>query len=176
MLYARILVQWRYGADGSHLQAVGLMRDKWERDDTQVCARTSRKSCTSFYKPVRVTSAVEDQQLRTAAKFDLLNNPRYRFGDIGFGRLFADVYKDICRFVRAKEMVRLGKCWQADVGSLKAGTVQSLADDLLQYALTINEEHLRTNFLKECGKWQQRRFGKPISRSPERLSFAVQHL
>ena len=38
------------------------------------------------------------------------------------------------------------------------GVVQELADDLLQYALTINEEHLRTNFLKECGKWQQRRF------------------
>ena len=35
---------------------------------------------------------------------------------------------------------------------------KSLADSLLQYVLTINEEHLRTNFLKECGKWQQRRF------------------
>jgi len=35
---------------------------------------------------------------------------------------------------------------------------KSLADGLLQYALTIREEHLRTNFLKECAKWQQRRF------------------
>ena len=35
---------------------------------------------------------------------------------------------------------------------------KSLADGLLQYALTIREEHLMTNFLKECAKWQQRRF------------------
>jgi putative DNA primase/helicase len=142
----------------------GLMRDKWERDDYRKSTlERAVKSCTSFYKPVRVTSAVEDfnnisGQLQD---FDLLNNPRYRFGDIGFGRLFADVYKDICRFVpeRKKWYVFSGKCWQADVGSLKAMELcKSLADDLLQYALTINEEHLRTNFLKECGKWQQRRF------------------
>lgn len=142
----------------------GLMRDKWERDDYRKSTlERAVKSCTSFYKPVRVISAVEDfnnisGQLQS---FDLLNNPRYRFGDIGFGRLFADVYKDICRFIpeRKKWYVFSGKCWQADVGSLKAMELcKSLADDLLQYALTINEEHLRTNFLKECGKWQQRRF------------------
>jgi putative DNA primase/helicase len=142
----------------------GLMRDKWERDDYRKSTlERAVKSCTSFYKPVRITYAAEDfnnisGQLQD---FDLLNNPRYRFGDIGFGRLFADVYKDICRFVpeRKKWYVFSGKCWQADVGSLKAMELcKSLADDLLQYALTINEEHLRTNFLKECGKWQQRRF------------------
>ena len=141
-----------------------LMRDKWERDDYRKSTlERAVKSCTSFYKPVRITYAAEDfnnisGQLQD---FDLLNNPRYRFGDIGFGRLFADVYKDICRFVpeRKKWYVFSGKCWQADVGSLKAMELcKSLADDLLQYALTINEEHLRTNFLKEYGKWQQRRF------------------
>jgi putative DNA primase/helicase len=142
----------------------GLMRDKWERDDYRKSTlERAVKSCTSFYKPVRITYAAEDfnnisGQLQD---FDLLNNPRYRFGDIGFGRLFADVYKDICRFVpeRKKWYVFSGKCWQADVGSLKAMELcKSLADDILQCALTINEEHLRTNFLKECGKWQQRRF------------------
>uniref|UniRef100_UPI000A7D3227 DNA primase family protein n=1 Tax=Ndongobacter massiliensis TaxID=1871025 RepID=UPI000A7D3227 len=45
------------------------------------------------------------------------------------------------------------------MGTLKAMELcKSLADGLLQYTLTINEEHLRTSFLKECGKWQQRRF------------------
>lgn len=120
-------------------------------------------SCTSFYKPVRVSSPADDfnkiyGQLQS---IDFLNNPRYRFGDIGFDRLFADVYRDICRFVpeRKKWYVFGGKCWQADVGSLKAMKLcKSLADSLLQYALTIREEHLRTNFLKECAKWQQRRF------------------
>lgn len=142
----------------------GLMRDKWERDDYRKSTlERAVKSCMSFYTPVRVSSASDDfnnisGQLQS---FDLLNNPRYRFGDIGFGRLFADVYKDICRFVpeRKKWYVFSGKCWQSDVGSLKAMELcKSLADSLLQYALTINEEHLRTNFLKECGKWQQRRF------------------
>lgn len=142
----------------------GLMRDKWERDDYR--ASTLEKavnSCTSFYRPVHVSSPADDfndisGQLQS---FDLLYNPRYRFGDIGFGRLFADVYRDICRFVpeRKKWYVFGGKCWQADVGSLKAMELcKSLADGLLQYALTIREEHLRTNFLKECAKWQQRRF------------------
>jgi putative DNA primase/helicase len=142
----------------------GLMRDKWERDDYRKSTLDRAvKSCTSFYKPVRALSAADDfnnisGQLQS---FDLLNNSRYRFGDIGFGRLFADVYKDICRFVpeRKKWYVFSGKCWQADVGSLNAMELcKSLADGLLQYALTINEEHLRTNFLKEYGKWQQRRF------------------
>mgnify|MGYP000952643638 FL=1 len=142
----------------------GLMRDKWERDDYRKSTfERAVNSCTSFYKPARITYAADDfnnisGQLQD---FDLLNNPRYRFGDIGFGRLFADVYKDICRFVpeRKKWYVFNGKYWQADVGNLKAMELcKSLADSLLQYALTINEEHLRTNLLKECGKWQQRRF------------------
>jgi hypothetical protein len=130
----------------------GLMRDKWERDDYRASTlNRAVNSCTSFYKPVRVSSPADDfndiyGQLQS---FDLLNNPRYRFGDIGFGRLFADVYRDICRFVpeRKKWYVFQDKCWQADVGSLKAMELcKSLADSLLQYALTIREEHLSTSF------------------------------
>jgi putative DNA primase/helicase len=142
----------------------GLMRDKWQREDYRIFTlERAIKSCTSFYRPVRISSATEDFDniSERLQKLNLLNNPRYRFGDIGFGRLFADIYKGICRFVpeRKKWYVFNGKFWQADIAGLKSMELcKSLADNLLKYALTISEEHLRTNFLKECGRWQQRRF------------------
>jgi len=56
----------------------GLMRDKWERDDYRASTlERAVNSCTSFYKPVRVSSPADDfsdisGQLQS---FDLLNNP-----------------------------------------------------------------------------------------------------
>lgn len=49
-------------------------------------------------------------------------NPRYKHGDLGKGRLFADIFKEVARYVpeRKKWYIYDGIRWVADVGSLKA--------------------------------------------------------
>ncbi|WP_320123029.1 phage/plasmid primase, P4 family [uncultured Sphaerochaeta sp.] len=144
-------------------RASGLMREKWERDDYRTNTLRNAVSMTrEFYKPAITGPASEDfnDVLGILVRFDVLNNPRYRNSDIGSGRLFADVYKDIARYVpeRRKWYIYDGKRWVADIGSLKAMELcKDLADSMLLYALSIKEENARTGFLKNCQKWQQRR-------------------
>lgn len=99
--------------------------------------------------------------LQTLIHFDPVNDQRYRGGDIGFGRLFADVYKSIARYVpeRKKWYVYDGSRWAADIGSLKAMELcKDLADSLMIYTLSLKDEAVRMNYLNESRKWQQRRF------------------
>ena len=73
------------------------MRDKWERDDYRASTlNRAVNSCTSFYKPVRVSSPADDfndiyGQLQS---FDLLNNPRFA-SEISALEAFCDVLWDI---------------------------------------------------------------------------------
>jgi len=142
----------------------GLMRDKWERDDYRnATLENAVKSTTEFYKPINISSATEDfsNLADILATLDIVNNSRYRSGDMGFGRLFADVYNGIAQYVpeRKKWYVYSGQRWIPDVGSLKVMELaKDLADALLMYTLTIKDENIRTNYLEQCRKWQQRRF------------------
>lgn len=141
----------------------GLMRDKWEREDYRIATLNKAVTTTKeFYKPT-VTSPAEDfnELLPVLSELDIPNNRRYRCGDIGYGRLFADVYKDIARYVpeRKKWYVYDGKRWTADIGSLVVMELcKELADTLMLYALSIKDESVRTYYIGECKKWQQRRF------------------
>ena len=54
----------------------------------------------SFMPPVSVSAADDFNDLaQTLLALDPAQNSRYKGGDIGFGRLYADVYKDIARYV-----------------------------------------------------------------------------
>lgn len=88
------------------------------------------------------------------------NNDKYRWTDSGNGRLFADVFKDKARYVpeRKKWFYFDGNHWCEDVESLKTMELcKELANALLKHAITITDEHKRTEFLKHCNKWQVRR-------------------
>ncbi|WP_311564679.1 hypothetical protein [Peptoniphilus duerdenii] len=80
------------------------------------------KKCTTFYSPM-MTTADEDFNdiLAKFMEFNLLENSRYRSGDIGYGRLFADMYKEIARYLpeRKKLFVYDGKRWVPDIANLK---------------------------------------------------------
>lgn len=142
----------------------GLMRDKWERDDYRATTLEKAVSATSeFYTPYRVSSATEDfsDTVQKLISIDAVNNSRYRSGDMGFGRLFADVYNGVAQYVpeRKKWYVYDGQRWVADIGSLKVMELaKNLADSLVLYALTIKDETIRTSYMEHCRKWQQRRF------------------
>ncbi len=141
----------------------GLMRDKWERDDYRTATlENAVRNTTEFYKPIKISSAAEDfgNLADILSEFDVTNNSRYRSSDMGFGRLFADVYNGIAQYVpeRKKWYVYDGKVWKSDISSLKVMELaKELADALLIYTLTIKDENVRTNFLEHCRKWQQRR-------------------
>ena len=141
----------------------GLMREKWERDDYSSATLVKAVEMSSaFYAPI-VTSAAEDFDGPTArlSELDPANNKRYSGGDIGFGRLFADMYKDIARYVpeRKKWYIFDNKRWVADIGGLQAMELaKELSDALVVYTATIRDETRRAAFLEFCKKWIQRRF------------------
>lgn len=88
------------------------------------------------------------------------NNARYPWSDIGSGRLFADCFRDIARFVpeRKSWYCYLDGIWSPDIGSLLTMEMcKNLADSLMVYALTIQNERQRQEYLKYCSKWQTRR-------------------
>ncbi len=141
-----------------------LYREKWEREDYR--AATLEKAVaatTTFYTPAPMVDAAEefsDLQVKLT-ELDPVANKRYRSGDIGFGRLYADIYKDIARYVpeRKKWYIYNGKCWVADISSLMAMELcKDLADALVVYAVSIKDETTRVSYLEHCKKWQQRRF------------------
>jgi len=140
-----------------------LCRDKWNREDYS--RRTIEKAVsgtTEFYKPLSVPSASMDfnDAAQKLVSLDIVSNKRYAGNDIGFGRLFADVFKDIARFVseRKKWFVFDGTRWVADsAGLLVTELGKDLADALLIYASTLHDEDKRSLILAWCKKWVQRR-------------------
>lgn len=142
----------------------GLYRDKWDRDDYR--ERTMEKAisgCKEFYRPLSVSTAMEDFD-PTVASLVALNaasNKRYGMNDIGFGRLFADVFKPIARYVeeRKKWFVYDGTRWFADAAGLRIAELgKKLADALLVYAAGLHDEEQRKKVLDWCKRWVQRRF------------------
>ena len=139
----------------------GLYREKWERDDYR--GETLKKAvlgCNEVY--LQRTNASEffsDSLMDKLIELHPEQNPKYPETDIGAGRLFADCFKDIARYVPER------KCWycyedgvwKQDVGSLRAMEyLKELADALMGYALKIENEYRRTQYIKFCSKWQKR--------------------
>jgi putative DNA primase/helicase len=164
MALASILAFWSNG-DIEQMDRLfresGLMRDKWDelRGDCTYGEITLTKAIansTVFYAPVTVYCEGNID----LTKLQPESNEKYRWTDNGNGRLFADVFKDKARYVpeRKKWYCFDGTRWCEDVGSLKVMELcKKLADNLLKYALTITDEHKRTEFIKHCNKWQIRR-------------------
>lgn len=140
-----------------------LYREKWNREDyREDTLRKSVAGCTDFYRPIHISSATEDfgSTVKTLRNLNILSTRRYADHDIGFGRLFADVFKDIARYVeeRKKWFVYDGERWIADsVGLRIAELGKDLADALLVYASGLHDEHDRKKMLDWCKKWTPRR-------------------
>lgn len=170
MALAEILAFW-CGGDTEQMDRLfrrsGLMRNKWVRIQSGstygiITLTKAVKKYATFYSPM-MAAADEDFNdiLSKLTEFNLLDNRRYRSGNIGYGRLFADMFKEIARYVpeRKKWFVYDGKRWVPDIANLKIMELdKDLADAMLLYTSTIKDEEKRLLFLKESKYCQQRRF------------------
>lgn len=160
------------GGDMEQIQRIflksGRVREKWDSrrgGETygEMTIRNAVENCTEFYKPLGLSTPQEDFG-DLAIKLESMvpdKELRYRNGDLGNGRLFADFYKDIARYVPERKMwfIYDGIRWVADQGALMT---MELAKDLglalTRYATAIKDESVREHWLKEWSKWHQRRF------------------
>ena len=138
-----------------------LYRQKWERQDYR--EETLRKAvigCTEFYsQKAKASKEFSDSLMDMIIGIKPEQNPKYPQTDIGAGRLFADCFKDSARYVPERKCWYCyeGGVWRQDVGNLKAMEyLKELADALMSYALTIEGEYKRTDYIKFCAKWQKR--------------------
>lgn len=140
-----------------------LYRDKWERADyRETTLRKAVDGCTDFYKPIRTSAEADfNGTLTVLQRLDVIGNARYSENDIGFGRLFADVFRDIARYAedRKRWFVYDGSRWAADTAGLRVTELgKDLADALLLYAASLHDEDQREKILRWCKKWVQRRY------------------
>lgn len=143
------------------------MRSKWDevhgaKTYGDMTIDKAIRSCKEFYKPIRNGVAADDfnELISVLTELKPETNPRYKHGDLGKGRLFADIFKSVARYVpeRKKWYIYDGIRWVADVGSLKAMELaKDLADAVTIYSTTIKDEDMR-NFFTDTfvKKWIQR--------------------
>ena len=156
-------------------QRSGLMREKWNREDYRTATLNKAVAMTTeFYKPLGISDARTDFSAPASFLVQATpeNNDRYPWTDIGSGRLFADCYQGIVRFVpeRKSWYYYHDGIWLADVGSLRTMELcKELADELMLYALTIQNERQRQDYLKYCSKWQARRTRETILKDAQSI-------
>jgi len=113
-------------------------------------------------EPVRVASYNADLVTRLQA---IQPETKYKWDDKGNGELFADLFKDSVRWnVTAREWYcYTGKIWEQDNGGMVASRhAKELADALMVYSTTIQDERQRTEYLKHVLKLGQLRFRKTM--------------
>lgn len=152
----------------------GLMREKWDRQQSgstygAITIQNAIDTARGGYDPQAYFKQKADKVTtpggRKLADLHPEKNERYRWSDIGNGKLFADWYKDRARYVpeRKKWFVYNGKIWEPDIGNLKVMELcKKLADDLAVYALSIEDELQRKQYMEYVARWQRRNFRETI--------------
>lgn len=89
-------------------------------------------------------------------RLDIVNNSNYCNGDLGAGRLFAEIWGHKARYIpeRRQWYVYDGKQWVEDIDNLAVSEyAKKIADALLLFLPTIQGEQQRASFLKICSNW-----------------------
>lgn len=145
----------------------GLMRDKWERPQSGTTygrwtLEKAAATVTNTYKPdFGRTDAIDD--FAEKFPFDELkpeSNARYEWNDVGIGNLFADMHKNILRYVPERKSWFMfgGKRWKQDTGGLAAmEKAKHLISQLMVYALNIKDERRREIYVAYVAKLFDRR-------------------
>lgn len=155
----------------------GLMRPKWDRPTAgstygAITMQNAIQSCRQGYDPQvhfkqksEKFTVVSDTGQRTLADLHPEKNERYGWHDIGNGYLFADWYKNRARYApeRKKWFVYNGRAWRADSENLQVMEMcKKLADALAVYALSIEDERQRNDYLDFVKRWQRRAYRETI--------------
>lgn len=86
-------------------------------------------------------------------------NEEYPWTDLGDGRLFANCYREIIRYIPERKCwyVYSNGIWQEDMGSLKVmGLCKEFACALKTYCKTIKAEETQKHYLEHSKRWQRR--------------------
>ena len=101
----------------------------------------------------------------------------YSWDDKGFGALFADVFRDECRYnTTAKSwMYYNGAIWTLDEGGMIVSQkAKQLADALLSYSATLEDGRQKTDFIKIVAKYGQLRFRETMIKDARDACFISQ--
>ncbi len=85
----------------------------------------------------------------------------YSWDDKGFGRMFAEIFKDYCRYNKTSKQWYYynGAVWKPDLEAMRAAhKAKELSDALLVYCTEIKDETVRAGFCKQVAKLGQRRY------------------
>lgn len=104
------------------------------------------------------------------------NNPRYKWTDIGSGRLYAEVFSEHVQYASDRRcwFVYDGVRWQHDPEGKKAmEACKSLADALLVYAAGLGDTQQKEAYTKFVLRWQQRRFRETVLRDASSVNMVL---
>ena len=162
-------------------------RRKMERDDylqitansPTVMPRTTAQEDNEAYQRryIRYDTrpATNDLQERLAQMQPIT---AYTWDDKGMGELFADMYRDYCRYnVTAKEWyVYDGVIWKADTGAMQVSQrAKELANALLVYCTTIEDERQKADYLKKVSNYGQLRYRETMIKDARDKYFITQN-
>lgn len=136
-----------------------LYREKWERNDyREMTLQKALMQTKEFYKPVKSNANTDfNGELQRLIELNPADTTKYPWTDIGAGKLFADFYKAVLRYVpeRRTWFDYQAGTWSADIGGLKAmRRCMELANLLHLYALEIKDEHQRKSYMDYSKRWQ----------------------
>ena len=136
-----------------------LYREKWERNDyREMTLQKALMQTKEFYKPVKSNANTDfNDELQRLIELNPADTTKYPWTDIGAGKLFADFYKAVLRYVpeRRTWFDYQAGTWSADIGGLKAmRRCMELANLLNLYALEIKDEHQRKSYMDYSKRWQ----------------------
>ena len=136
-----------------------LYREKWERNDyREMTLQKALMQTKEFYKPVKSNANTDfNDELQRLIELNPADTTKYPWTDIGAGKLFADFYKAVLRYVpeRRTWFDYQAGTWSADIGGLKAmRRCMELANLLHLYALEIKDEHQRKSYMDYSKRWQ----------------------
>ncbi|NCB94063.1 MAG: nucleoside triphosphatase [Clostridia bacterium] len=141
----------------------GLYRDKWDEQhgaDTygNMTIKNAVSKMQNFYQPIKTSPEADfDDEMQKLIVLNPADTTKYPWTDIGAGKLFADFYKDVLRYVpeRRTWFDYQAGIWTADIGGLKAMyRCMKLANLLHLYALEIKDEHQRKSYMDYSKRWQ----------------------
>lgn len=136
-----------------------LYREKWERNDyREMTLQKALMQTKEFYKPVKSNANTDfNDELQRLIELNPADTTKYPWTDIGAGKLFADFYKAVLRYVpeRRTWFDYQAGTWSADIGGLKAmRRCMELANLLHLYALEIKDEHQQKSYMDYSKRWQ----------------------
>ena len=142
----------------------GLMREKWDRVQSgttygQITLKKAVANRSSVYEPMFGIEEDFGELSKQLQNLHPNDNNRYNWSDNGAGRLFADIYKAVARYVPERKSWYFydGTRWAVDTGNLRVMELcKELADALTLFALGIRNEQDRKMYMDYCSKWQIR--------------------